>query len=318
MKKVILLSILCWLCSCIREGDVSPEVLDQWVYFTISHGLVDDQVTSLYEDDQGNMWIGTTAGLSVFNGSSFTNYTIDDGLLSNEINSIIQDRDGTMWVATSNGINVLIDDTWYYLIVFGGYETYSLAETADEDILVGIMGEGVYRYDLSENEVYGFYVDFTCAPCNIPYAILRDSENTIWVGTDDGLKRIIGSSVTSYTTDEGLSGNSVTAVTEDRWGNIWAGTFDGRTVSRIRNGQVEELNLANSFTQNWIWDIAVDNAGVLWISTAIAGLYRYDGAVMRKDFVNLPDEYVSALYKDSRGNMWIGTLFDGLIVHTQK
>lgn len=318
MKKCLtcIVFVAAWLMGCVEQGEFDPENLNTWAQFTTSHGLVDDQVTVLFEDKKKRLWIGTSGGLSVKEGDSFTNYTTAHGLLDNYITAIAEDKDGDIWVGTPGGINVLIDDVWYYLVAFEGVEIYALYELQNQHMLVGTGGYGAVDYNLSNNDITFFYYDDECASCNVVNALFQDSSGKVWIGTDDGLKSVSDQSVTSFTADNGLSGNSVLTITSDNWGNIWVGTFDGQTVSRISQNQAVKVALANSNTQNWVWDILADNSGQLWISTATSGLYRYDGAFMRKDFDHLPDEYVSALLQDSNGDIWIGTLFDGLIRHT--
>lgn len=305
------------LAACVEQGEFDPQNLNTWVQFTTAHGLADNQVTTLFEDQQGRLWIGTSGGLSVRAGNnSFTTYTVADGLLSNYITSIAEDKDGDIWVGTPNGINVLIEGTWYYLIAFEDVTVYALYELKSQNMLIGTNGYGVIEYNLFNNDITSFYYDNQCASCNVVNALFQDVDGKVWVGTDNGLKSVLGQSFTSFTTANGLSGNSVLTITGDSWGNIWVGTFDGQTISRVYQNQPVKVNLANGNSQNWVWDILADHTGRLWISTATSGLYRYDGAFMRKDFDHLPDEYVSALLQDVNGNIWIGTLFDGLIRHT--
>ena len=59
----------------------------------------------LIQDDGGRLWIATLGGVSVFDGSSFTNYTEAEGLASDTVLRVFQDRMGYLWFATWGGIN---------------------------------------------------------------------------------------------------------------------------------------------------------------------------------------------------------------------
>lgn len=74
---------------------------------TIEAGHV---VYSLLEDVLGNIWIGASDGLSVFNkkDKSLKKYTTKDGLSSNVVCGICEDRSGNIWVSTYSGINKFI------------------------------------------------------------------------------------------------------------------------------------------------------------------------------------------------------------------
>ncbi len=81
-------------------------------YFSVKNGLTDNSIRSIATDEYGRVWIGTRyGGISVFNGSHFTNITTAGGLLSNTIWSLsysgrhkmwIGSPMGSMWVSTNN------------------------------------------------------------------------------------------------------------------------------------------------------------------------------------------------------------------------
>ena len=58
--------------------------------------------TRIIEDKKGNLWFGgdAGAGLSRYDGKSFTRFTTKDGLLNNSIWSIMEDKTGNLWVGT--------------------------------------------------------------------------------------------------------------------------------------------------------------------------------------------------------------------------
>ena len=80
------------------------DTLDNWTVYTTDDGLVDNFVQAISGDKKGNIWFGTKAGISVFNGSSWISYTTDNGLASNNTLSIATDKDGTVWIGTDAGI----------------------------------------------------------------------------------------------------------------------------------------------------------------------------------------------------------------------
>lgn len=64
-------------------------------------------VKCIYEDNNTNLWIGTTTGLSKFNREtkSFKTYTIDNGLPNNVIYGILEDEAGNLWFSTNKGLS---------------------------------------------------------------------------------------------------------------------------------------------------------------------------------------------------------------------
>lgn len=57
-------------------------------HFTIEDGLADNSIKSIVEDNNGNLWLGTSAGISFFNvqKNTFINFTSDDGITGNDFN----------------------------------------------------------------------------------------------------------------------------------------------------------------------------------------------------------------------------------------
>jgi ligand-binding sensor domain-containing protein len=78
--------------------------LDNWTVYTTDDGLVNNFVQAICGDKKGNIWFGTKAGVSVFDGSSWISYTTDKGLASNNILSLATDHDGIVWIGMDAGI----------------------------------------------------------------------------------------------------------------------------------------------------------------------------------------------------------------------
>lgn len=72
-----------------------------------NHILTNKIVYSLYEDEENNLWIGTSEGLfyKPHNDTITQNYTIEHGLPSNVISAIEEDVNNNLWISTNNGIS---------------------------------------------------------------------------------------------------------------------------------------------------------------------------------------------------------------------
>lgn len=69
-----------------------------------SQGLAGDAVRALFRDSRGFLWIGTSSGLSRFDGQRFRNYDTGDGLPSPRVTDVAESPDGTIWVTTELGL----------------------------------------------------------------------------------------------------------------------------------------------------------------------------------------------------------------------
>ena len=73
-------------------------------FYGVEDGLIDDRVTDLLLDRDGNLWIATLGGLCCFDGNTFQSFTTEDGLSSNRIRCLLQDRRGHLWIGTDGGV----------------------------------------------------------------------------------------------------------------------------------------------------------------------------------------------------------------------
>ena len=126
---------------------------------------------------------------------------------------------------------------------------------------------------------------------------------------------------------EGLSHQTVTTMTQDKYGFIWIGTgyglnrFDGVNFKIYEH----ELGDSTSLGDNYIFHVYEDSYGDLWVGTR-EGLSRYswdtdDFTTIRHDPLNpesLSGSSISQIFEDSRGNFWVGTERTGLNLLDRK
>ena len=79
-------------------------------HYTEKHGLPNNVIYGILEDELGQLWLSTNFGISRFNPESetFRNYTVSDGLQSNEFNTgaYAKGLDGRMYFGGINGLNI--------------------------------------------------------------------------------------------------------------------------------------------------------------------------------------------------------------------
>lgn len=88
---------------------VGGNTLTNWTTFTTKEGLVDNFVQAITADKNGQIWVGTKGGASLFDGAMWKSLTKDNGLISNNILSIAVDKSGVVWFCTDNGISSYLE-----------------------------------------------------------------------------------------------------------------------------------------------------------------------------------------------------------------
>ncbi len=111
----------------------------------------------------------------------------------------------------------------------------------------------------------------------------------------------------NFTTQEGLPGNHLNSIFQDKIGRLWIGTmsgacrFDGKTFTRFDQGNV--------LFNNPVKSIMEDQLGNIWLGTIRKGLVKYNGTTFSNFSSNdgLLSDNINALCQDEKGNIWVGT-----------
>ncbi len=263
--------------------------------FLVADGLVSNNIWCLLEDKDGKIWIGTEAGLCRYDGKTFTAMEIplpkalppNKNRNTHEVFSIMQDKSGKLWFATIDGVYVYDEKSFTLFIINEGGGGYMSSNNNVEKILEdnsgniwfgGRANEGVYRYD--GKSVTNIKLDdlFQNGPKpkahNWGWPQLQDKNGNIWFTNWGGAYRYDGKSFTTFTEKDGLSGDMVARIIEDKKGNIW---FGGAGLSRYDGKSFTGFTTKDGLPNLGVWEILQDKTGNLWVGTRETGLYLYDG-----------------------------------------
>ena len=78
--------------------------------FGVAEGLNSTDISALYQDSKGIIWVGTRVGISRFAGYDFDNFTQARITQIGRIYAIVEDAEGTVWVGGTNGLFYYRDD----------------------------------------------------------------------------------------------------------------------------------------------------------------------------------------------------------------
>ncbi len=301
-------------------------------------------IQCIFQDKNDNYWFGTQKeGVYRYNGRTILQFTDKDGLSNNQVQTIQEDASGNIWFGTGGfGISRFDGKTMTTFTTLENLRanTYSDNKTAAaSDDLWFYAGDGMYRHD--ENGFTHLPLQETTlgstnsqSPSNrlSPYAVycsLKDAKGNFWFGTQSmGVCRYDPSEASGnslkWFTASGLAGPAVLALFEDKNGILWfgnngSGLFRYDPVTDVLTNFTQEKGLSNDEfrktgksgpgTLARIYTINEDTNGNLWIGTADAGAWRYDGKQLKnyttKD--GLTSDAVSTIYKDKKGELWFGT-----------
>lgn len=156
---------------------------------------------------------------------------------------------------------------------------------------------------------------------------LKDKSGNIWFGTTgEGVYRYDGKVFTQFTQKDGLCGNGIFFILQDRLGDIWFGSkqaisrFDGKKFTNISIPTTIGSNFpySNSFnnypsTKNELWSMMQDRSGKMWLGTT-DGIYCFDGKsftrFLNNNILNIGNvslKWTQCIFEDKSGNIWFGS-----------
>lgn len=309
-----------------------PENDGEFAVFTEKHGLPDDRALEIFRASDGQMWIASRKGATLFSGGKFQTFTTRNGLVSDEILCFGEDKAGNVWLGT--------ESTGAMRAARNGFTTYTSAdglidnriasvfEGRDGNLYVADADRNISRFDAAGKFVSvrpRFPAGITETGWSWQRPVLQDSRGEWWVATAQGVLRypkvekieeLAARAPTAvYDSSNGLAGDQVFRLFEDRQGNIWISNFSPPASGIARfdrlTGKIEkiEIPLQNRSETVSAYSYAEDGAGNVWLGLSSGKLARYRNgrAEMLEGIENLPTTTVYDMLKDARGNLWLAT-----------
>jgi ligand-binding sensor domain-containing protein/serine phosphatase RsbU (regulator of sigma subunit) len=325
--------------------------------YSVKEGLAQSTVYDVLQDSKGYVWLGTSAGVSRFDGVRFQNYSYKNGLGKNAIQKIIEDKSGNLWFGHKGGaISRLKDDSIQtFNLDTTQVDVTTLHEDKEGNIWAGTYGNGCFKIKNPNTQIlkdldfiqykenldkYIFKVfekrdgtlffivnggikyfdketsEFRAfVPKNLPQFyqftnMFEDSKGNLWFGTDIGglYKSNKDGTYTSYRAKDGMASNFIWAISEDKSGKMWIGTW-GEGINTIQGSKIETFNKTNGLPDLKIRCIVNDIEGNVLVGTNENGLCIFKGS----GFINygtkegIKGAQVNAILQDKNDNFWFGT-----------
>lgn len=249
-----------------------------------------EEVTGLYCDHQGNLWIGQDNLMSLYQNGKLMQTWNFSSYLSNSSSSIYvfeEDKKGNIWCGTSdNGV-----------LKFNPH-THSFT-----------------RINYAQN------LDV--------HALCENAQGKMWVGTEAGIFSVENDKINKEQELNRQMGNNPTiiySIKEDNYGQIWIGTLDrGVFVFSKQMKLIVHLTEKNLLATNTINHIIKDADGGIWMATMRGLAYVQNplqpGAIKNyNERYGIKDSHIRAISQDKQGNIWV-SMFSGIAclnIHKQR
>jgi PAS domain S-box-containing protein len=296
-------------------------------------------VLALLEDREGTVWAGTfgipKAKLCAVRGGAVNCYG-DDGSLGQWVWSLYEDGDGGLWAGAESGLWLWRPGPPKRYPLPHPIETAQALAQGDTQSALLAAADGIWQ--MAQEKIEHYRAPIPPGPFS-PVAMLRDHNGGLWVGTvERGLLHIYQGKTTVFAQSDGLSGDHVVSLFEDREGNIWAGTADG--LDRFHDVAVSSISVKQGLSSPSVMSVLAARDGSVWLGTLdglsrwnngdvtiyraragqdtesspplatrqpIAYLERGPEGVTELTDPELPDNQIGSFFEDDRGRIWVST-----------
>jgi ligand-binding sensor domain-containing protein len=276
-----------------------------WRQLTAKRSRSIGDISCLYEDSEGSIWAGTSAGiLRQLKPRLVTAWSVPTIVQEHVPQTVCVAHDGAVWIGTDGAGAYRCKDGVFTR--FGAEQGLSdatviaILEDRQTNLWFGTYG-GLFRLDHGEAKPE---LTSVLSGRLVP-VLFQDSAGDLWLGTVGAVIRRHGDEVKTYELGESFRGVEVRAIAEGPRGLIWIGTRGGG-LFRLQDERIERHK---RFPGQVAMALHYDGQGALWIGTLTQGLFRLKNDSLRQ-WVNtdgLPSNTVYAILEDEAGILWLSS-----------
>jgi ligand-binding sensor domain-containing protein/two-component sensor histidine kinase len=295
---------------------------------TIDHGLSQNSVVDIAQDELGFMWFATQDGLNRYDGKNFKVFPeIFDDITSpnySQLGKLFASKNRLWFVSKGGKLKVMdlcteeifpIDRLGRDLNLLPPVST--VLEDVEGNLWIGTLEEGVMKWDANRLSYQQFSVKqgqpFTLAGIKVR-SIFEDITKSLWILTENGVTNIRPDLTKTY-----LKGINTNVVSEDIEGRLWIGTFGEGLF--VKDPGARDFKLLLQYGQDdlpadlVIEAIHADREGNIWIGTYGNGLYLLHKNLQRifhfmperRNPFSIGFQDILSIKEDKEGAIWIGT-----------
>ncbi len=266
-------------------------------------------VLSLEMDENGDVLLGTTAGLFLMKDRSIKKVNGTDNLEIHDI--LIVDK--RTYCATNKGLLKLDQGKWQLITVKNGLSNSNInciAVSENKGTLALGTLNGLNFYDLKTGKILTYFVENGLIDNNVS-CLLYEKDNSLWIGSQTGLIKLDNKEFNYYNIYYDNNSNIVRCILKDMEGNMWLGTHSG--MFRYRDNSFSTFDKINGPGNAFIFEIFQRDKD-LFICSENNGVYRYSQGYFKRYGINegLPSNVSRSGCVDKKGRVFFET--DGGVV----
>ncbi|MBU8892420.1 MAG: histidine kinase [Bacteroidales bacterium] len=290
---------------------------ENFLIYSSQDGLGGDEIRSIVEDNEGNIWIGChNGGISKLNGEEIVSFNSESGIVSNDVNKLYNsEKLNILLIGTENGLSIYENGkfTSFQEKVNNVDKRLSITGFLEQEnfIYVFTNGHGLYKYvpDLR---------NLIRIPSNHPLnyntvnSVFISRLNDTLINYNRTKLKIINNNKSGTNPNIGF----VKEYAEDSDNNVWIAAwnnnyFKNGGLFKFGNNKTEKFNKFLGINSENIFSLEFDdNENILWIGTKEDGLFLYiqtNYSYYQASDFNLNELNINDLFYDESGTLWIVT-----------
>jgi signal transduction histidine kinase/ligand-binding sensor domain-containing protein len=283
-------------------------------HYGAAQGLTGNEVHSIYEDSEGDLWITTDKGVDLFRDIPIVSISSTEGLSGSDLSAVIARNDNSLMVGLKGALAIIRGDSVSLTTMADGHpiqDVYALLEDRLGQVWLGINRTVMVYQEGKFFEIKG-QEGRPLDDIGKIFSFTEDIDGNIWAIAHDQPKHVDHLlRIKDRRVQEDIPIASLVPrghfLGADPAGGIWIGTGDGK-LAHYLNGVANIVSDGRSGAPSLVvmFSFSVDSAGVLWGATN-RGLYRWDhGTLSVMDSRNgLPCDGLEAALIDGFGSLWL-------------
>jgi ligand-binding sensor domain-containing protein/signal transduction histidine kinase len=278
--------------------NISPWEQEEW-------GGANLNVNALLESSNGDLWVAATSLAGRLNpAKNFLGVLPQDGNTNYyDVHAVGEDSQGRIWLGTAQG------GAFYWQ----NGELAKFPDPALDEVLIHAVAEDKQSniWFSTDQGLFVFDRNLKKLPAPAmpgePRALLVDRHGAVWIGTSSsGLVRYENGVVTQLRKAGGLVDDFVSALCEDKEGNLWIGTANG--LSQLSDVKIPTVGKAEGLAADMYVSVIASQKGGLWLATG-AGFTYYNGStniqVFTAESLGLGNSYVGTIFEATNGDIYL-------------
>ncbi|MCB0554040.1 MAG: histidine kinase [Phaeodactylibacter sp.] len=243
----------------------------------VGEAYQDVSINQVLEASNGFLWFGSNQGLLRYDGREYEQFLAPDSLTNNQVRAIFEDIQHRIWV---------------------GYE--------DGRILYLEKGRELELWQLEEG-----------LPTVPVVGFAQNPNGLMWIATyGEGLYYYNGQHLYNINNDDGLLGNDIYTLVQDKEGRAWVGTDGGISICSVQDGKknIENITRADGLPDDIVRTLLPDKSGNFWVGTYDKGFCYYNTARQVFEFPLKDWKYgpIHTMELFDSLELWVGTEGSGL------